>query len=67
MKKSKLRRKGEPGIGMGISPMFIEINKLKSTEGSGDLRARSFPAAFPNCKKELEKEKLRAGNGGIHL
>lgn len=58
-KMYKLRRKRALESVKDLSPSFKDINKLKPeakcNTGSGDLLARSHPAKFPICEKELKK------------
>ena len=54
-------RKGVPGSGTELSPVFKEINKLKEIPNikcnkmSGDLRTRPHPAKLLTCEKKLSK------------
>ena len=45
-----------PTSGMELNPVFKEINRLRlGIKGVVTSRARSHPAKFPICEKELKK------------
>ena len=50
-----MKRKGSPGDGKGLNPVFKEINRLRNGIKGGNLRSRAHLAKFLIYEKELKK------------